>query len=290
MRFPALKILLLFAFPAGAGTLSIDVAKAKSDCTCSSIGVAAQIVEQPATYFASTNEYFPTASTFKLPIAVVFLGLVDAGKFRIDQKISVTPADLQPGVSPIADAHPRGADLPASYVLNQMITASDNTAANTFIRICGGPARVTALLRARVVDGIDVATDEHSMNTRDDFLRNRTTPGAMVKLLVRLYSGGLLSPASTSFLEHALEQTKTFPGRIKGLLPPGTVVAHKTGTGGIHGQVAWAVNDVGVITLPDHRHLALAIFVQDSRANEAAADRLIAQLARAAFDRAASAH
>ncbi len=290
MRFPALKILLLLALPAWGGTLSIDTTKAKSGCACSSIGFATQIVEQPNTYFASSNDYLPTASTFKLPIAVAFLGLVDAGKFRIDQKISVTPADLQPGVSPIADAHPRGADLPASYVLKEMITDSDNTAANSFIRICGGPARVTALLRARGVEGIDVATDEHAMSNRADFLRNRTTPGAMVKLLVRLYSGGLLSPASTSFLERSLEETKTFPGRIKGMLPPGTVVAHKTGTGGIHGQVAWAVNDVGVITLPDHRHLAVAVFVQDAHLNEAAADRVIAQLAKEAFDRAVSIH
>jgi beta-lactamase class A len=220
VRFPALKILLLLAFPAYAGTLSIDSTKVTFDCACSSIGLAAQIVEQPATYFASTNDYLPTASTFKLPIAVVFLRLVDDGKFRIDQKISVTPADLQPGVSPIADAYPHGADLPASYVLQEMITDSDNTAANTFIRICGGPERVTALLRARGLDGIDVATDEHAMNNGGDFLRNRTTPGAMVKLLVRLYSGGLLSSATTSFLERALEQTKTFPGRIKGMLPP----------------------------------------------------------------------
>ncbi len=241
--------------------------------------------------FTSTPLYFPTARTFKLPIAIVFLELVDAGRFRIDQKIAVTSTDLQPGVSPIADAHPHGAELAAAYVLNEMITESDNSAANAFVRICGGPSQVTAHLRARGIDGIDIATDEHAMSDRRDFLANRTTPGAMVKLLVRLYSGKLLSPANTAFLEQTLEKTTTGPHRIKGMLPTSTVVGHKTGTGGRHGAVQWAMNDAGVITLPNGLgHLAVAVYVQDSHLDDEATERLIARLSKESFDHAAPSH
>ncbi len=38
MQFPALKILLLFALLAFAGALSIDIAKAKSNFACASLG------------------------------------------------------------------------------------------------------------------------------------------------------------------------------------------------------------------------------------------------------------
>jgi beta-lactamase class A len=72
---------------------------------------------------------------------------------------------------------------------------------------------------------------------------------------------------------------------LKGLLPPGTVVAHKTGTDGTFGGLTRATNDIGIITLPDGRHLAIAVFVRDSTADEATRERTIAAAARAAYDR-----
>ena len=38
--------------------------------------------------------------------------------------------------------------------------------------------------------------------------------------------------------------------------PAGAVVAHKTGTSGTYGGLTRATNDVGLITLPNGRHLA----------------------------------
>ena len=47
-------------------------------------------------------------------------------------------------------------------------------------------------------------------------------------------------------------------------------------------------NDIGIITLPDGRHLAVAAFVSDSAANDDTRDAIIARLAKAAWDRAHS--
>ena len=49
-----------------------------------------------------------------------------------------------------------------------------------------------------------------------------------------------------------------------------------------------ATNDIGIITLPDGRHLAVAAFVSDSAANDDTRDAIIARLAKAAWDRAQS--
>ena len=49
-----------------------------------------------------------------------------------------------------------------------------------------------------------------------------------------------------------------------------------------------ATNDIGIITLPDGRHLAVAAFVSDSAANDDTRDAIIARLAKAARDRAQS--
>jgi beta-lactamase class A len=61
-------------------------------------------------------------------------------------------------------------------------------------------------------------------------------------------------------------------------------VAHKTGTDATRNGLTRATNDVGIVTLPDGRHLAVAVFVKDSTADETTRDRAIAGVARAAYD------
>ncbi len=72
--------------------------------------------------------------------------------------------------------------------------------------------------------------------------------------------------------------------RIKGLLPDGTVVAHKTGTSGTVDGVTAPTNDVGLVTLPNGQHLAIAVFVSDSTANGAVREEVIAKVAQAVWD------
>jgi len=72
--------------------------------------------------------------------------------------------------------------------------------------------------------------------------------------------------------------------RLKRLLPKGTVVAHKTGTSGTQNNITAATNDIGIITLPNGEHLAIAVFVSDSPADENIREAVIAKIAKAAFD------
>ena len=75
-----------------------------------------------------------------------------------------------------------------------------------------------------------------------------------------------------------MSRTRTGAGRLKGLLPRGTPVAHKTGTtGGV-------ANDVGYITLPDGRRFAIVVFTNSSETPEPDRDRAIAEIARTLFD------
>ena len=72
---------------------------------------------------------------------------------------------------------------------------------------------------------------------------------------------------------------------MKGRLPAGTEVAHKTGSSGSRKGVSAATNDIGIITLPDGRHLAVAVFLRHSKAGAETRDATIARVARAAWDR-----
>jgi beta-lactamase class A len=76
-----------------------------------------------------------------------------------------------------------------------------------------------------------------------------------------------------------MEASRAGRRRIRGHLPSGTPVAHKTGT------MAAAVNDVGIVTLPDGAgHLAVAVYVNTLHRTTYRRERAIAQAARALYD------
>jgi beta-lactamase class A len=93
-----------------------------------------------------------------------------------------------------------------------------------------------------------------------------------------------LSATSTTLLDDILLRVATGQQRIKGALPPGTPVAHKTGMSDTRDGKTDATNDVGLITLPNGHQVALAVFVHGSPADLATRERTIARFARLAYD------
>jgi beta-lactamase class A len=263
----------------------------------------------------------PMMSVFKLPLAIAALDAVDRGELSLAQAIPIAERELAPGM-PIADAWARGERSPTLEVLlTKMIQDSDNTAGDKMVAVLGGGAKITARLRALGVGGIDIGEPEAGMSARlscppdvampaggwtfaavdacpeaseADHVAaarrelagspNVATTDALIDLLRRLDRGGLLSDPSRRWLLATLAGTSTGPRRIKGLLPPGTPVAHKTGTGGHLPGVFVATNDVGIVTRPDGRQFAIGVLVTGSSAPMEAQERTIAELARAAWD------
>ena len=175
--------------------------------------------------------------------------------------------------------------MTVAELLDAMMGVSDGTASDILLTLAGGPERVTAYGRGLGVRGVVVATSERAMAQSEQVqYRNWATPDAMAGLLRALQQGKGLSARSSQLLLGLMAAGKTGPDRIKGLLPVGTVVAHKTGSSGTVGGVTRATNDAGLITLPDGRHLAVVVFVSDTRANGATRDAVIAKIARAAWD------
>jgi beta-lactamase class A len=109
--------------------------------------------------------------------------------------------------------------------------------------------------------------------------RDTATPNDMTRLLVRLWKRDILTPESARVILDMMERCQTGKSRIKGLLPQGTDVAHKTGSlGGV-------ANDIGFITLPgDAGHVAISVFTRSSNKPEEAAERAIAEIARTVYD------
>lgn len=251
------------------------------------VGVFAQVIESHESAGLTETERFPMQSVYKLPIAMAVLDQVDRKALTLNQKVSLSAGDMVPIVhSPLYDAHPQGGvDVSVRDLIRAAIVDSDGTASDVLLRLAGGPARVTGYLRGLGIRDMAVATTERTMSQDPQAqYRNYSTPRAAVDLLKALQGGRGLSPAARALLLQDLADSTPGPGRIKGLLPRGTVVAHKTGTDSTRDGKTAATNDIGIVSLPDGRHLALAVFVKDSTATQAEREGAIARTAKAAWD------
>ena len=250
------------------------------------VGVAVELLESRESVTLNAQEHFPMQSVYKLPIAMAALHQVDERKIKLEQPIEITTNDFAIGMhSPVRDAHPLGTTLTLSNLLQQMISASDGTACDVLLRLLNCPSAVDGYLRSLGLTNIVVATSEKEIG-QDELAqyRNWATPEAFNVLLRRLSEGRDLSASSRQILLQFLTDTSTGPRRIKGLLPAGARVAHKTGTSQTVKGLTRATNDAGIISLPDGRHLVITVFISDSTADTATRDMVIAKVARAAWD------
>ena len=268
----------------------------------STVGVGLRDLASGETVLVRGRDHFPMFSVYKLPIAMRVLQRVDEGALRLTDPVAIEPKDVRPGVSTAVTARLRDGHgtLTIAELVQAAVAQSDNTASDVILRLAGGPEAVTAYVRSLGIDGLRVdrpeiqmaadtkgATPEQRRAAIERYVadpRDSTTPEAALALLARVAKRDALSPASADFLLRTLEKTTTGPGRIRGRLPKGTVVANKTGSGPTALGYTAASNDVGLVTLPSGRQIAVAVFVGASAADDAGRDATIAEIARAAFD------
>ncbi|HEY3935557.1 MAG TPA: class A beta-lactamase [Gemmatimonadales bacterium] len=255
------------------------------------VGVSAAIVETGDGVDLHGNERFPMQSVYKVPIAMAVLRQIDRDKVKLSQSIHLRKTDLVPDVhSPIRDANPAGGDFTVRELLRGAIVESDGTASDALLAL-SPPDTVTRMLRVAGIDSMVVGTTERAM-TRGPTVqdRNWSTPRAAIQLLRELQRGRTISAPSRALLLGWMEETTIGAGRIKGRLPRGTVVAHKTGLDQTRNGLVRATNDIGLVTLPGGQHLAIAVFIRDSRASESRRDDATARIARAIWDAATAKH
>lgn len=251
------------------------------------VGVAALVLETGESFGLNENEHFPMQSVYKFPIAMAVLKQIEQGNLKLEQKIRIEKSDLVPKQlrSPIRDRYPQGTELSLSDILKYSVSDSDGTACDVLLKAVGGANVVTKYLREIGVKDIIVATTEKEM-AQDESVQyqNWTSPKATNDLLRLLHEGRVLSESNRALLLRWMTETPTGLKRIKGLLPDGTVVAHKTGTSGTFDGLTRTTNDVGLVTLPDGKHLAISVFVSDSKADEQTREEVIAKITRAVWD------
>src|SRR5881275_602550 len=262
MRFSALllSVFALVAQPAVAASspnllsleqqLSFMVAGKSAD-----VGIAALDLNSGETVSIKGETPFPMASTVKVAVAALYLAQVDNGRRSLDDSIN--------GQS-------------ARSLMKRMLVHSDNQATDILLADLGGPHAVHDWLQANGINGLRVDRNiSDLLHSRRDLWdrRDSSTPVAMVDLLRRIYKAELIKPDSRNFLLDLMAQCQTGRNRMKALLP-GVPVEHKTGT------LDGLADDVGFMTMPDGRRVAVAIFTRGGTDRP----RTIAESARVIYE------
>jgi beta-lactamase class A len=214
------------------------------------------------------------------------LAQVDSGKLTLDQPVRVEKSDfVRIGQrSPIRDKNPKGVELSLRELLRYAVSESDGTASDVLLKLIGADA-VTKYLNQLSINELVVINSEKEIGQDwETQYRNWSSPAASVQLLRSLHDRRGLSETSQQLLYKFMIETPTFPTRLKGLLPKTAVVAHKTGSSGTSNGITAATNDIGIVTLPNGHHLAIAVFVSDSAVDLPAREKVIAQIAKAIWD------
>jgi beta-lactamase class A len=251
------------------------------------VGVAIMELETGDSVAVNGDQPFPMQSVYKFPIGMAVLRRVDLGQLKLAQKVKIAAADLLPSQmhSPIRDRYPSGTELSVDELLRFMVAESDGTACDVLLNAIGGPEIVAGYLHSLGINRMLVTNREREIGQDSSVqYRNSATPDSAIALLREFFVGKALSPASRALLLRWMTETSTGLERIKGLLPPGAVVAHKTGSSRTVNGFTAATNDIGIITLLNGQHLAVAIFIADSTEETQVREKVIATIARLAWD------
>ena len=243
------------------------------------VAVTVVHVESGRTVEIEGAKKLPLYSVFKLPLAVEVLKRVEEKSISPEQKLRVTPEDVAPGSQFNADLWRQPAEKNVTELLKYSIVRSDNTSSDKLLELVGGPAVVTQRMRTLGFQNIDIVSTVREYSAKRD-KPNLGTSADLARLLAQLQKGEVLQQPTLSLLVGFMERARTGgERRLRANLPAGTQVAEKTGSG------SDATNDVGLITLPDGRgHLAMAVLINGSKSTSEKQEKLIAELARAAYD------
>jgi beta-lactamase class A len=267
------------------------------------------------------DERFPLQSVMKLMVGAAVLDKVDRRGWKLDSEVVVYPSDLSVFVQPLAKlVTPAGFRTTIGDLVRRAIVQSDSAATDILVSRLGGPSEVQRFLTNKSVSGIRIDRDERHLQTeifglewRPEFVdaeildraivavpeaqrdaaysryradvRDTATPTGMGDFLYAVASGKLLSKASTKHLLEVMQQTNTFPDRLKAGVPKDWSLAHKTGTSNTWKGVTAATNDVGILIAPSGDKIAVAVFISDSAAPAPVRAKLMADIARAVIAR-----
>jgi beta-lactamase class A len=250
------------------------------------------------------DQLFPTASVIKLPLIVTLYEDALAGRIDLSERV-VYRDETKVAGSGVLQYLDDGLDPTLRDLAVLMMSVSDNTATDLlFDRV--GKVRIEATMDRLGLASIRVPFDiremlmelvdmDHSKPGGYDELRrllrlsagsggrsmvpeqaDRTTPADMCRLLELLESRAILDDEACTAIIELMKRIQSST-RIPGLLPKGTVVAHKTGS------YRRLRNDVGIVYAPNGPYV-VALFARELARDTVDDDVALARISLAIFE------
>lgn len=252
------------------------------------VGISVLVFENNFKYDKNADKKLPMQSVFKFHIAAAVLDFVEKGKLSLDQKIVLNKSNLLENTwSPLREKYPNGnAGVPLSEILEFTVAKSDNNGCDILLNLLGGTQTVQKFMDSKGVKGFQIKNNEAEMHKNWNLqYDNYSATQSAVDVLKKFYDGKLLSKKSTDYLMNVMLTTSTGLNKLIEQLPKNTPVARKTGASGKNDAgLTGAENEIAIITLPNGKHYAIAIFVSNSAESDATNCKMISDISKAVWD------
>lgn len=251
------------------------------------IGISIKNIEDKDTLSINGNLNAPMMSVFKFHIALSTLNLVDKGKLSLTQRRFIKKEDLHEGTwSPIRDEYPNGnMYLTLDQLLRYTVSHSDNNGCDILLELIGGTEVVQKFINKQGIKDFVIKANEEQMRTWENLYINTSTPFATTELLEKFYKGKVIKRKSTKYLYQLMVECSRGLTWMKAGLPQGTELAHRTGISGTNeNNLRVAMNDVGIVKLPNGNHLIISIYLKDITETRENTEKIIADITKATWN------
>ena len=246
------------------------------------VSISVRDLQHGRAFDLNADTVYHAASMMKVPVLFALYDAFAKGRLRPDQTIRLTNqfrsiADsstyvLDPADDSDSTVYVRvGQEVALRWLAERMITHSSNLATNTLITLLE-PAKITALARELGARNTVVLRGVEDTPAFRKGMNNVTTASDLVALFTALHSRRVGDSTATADMLGILEQ-QAFNTQIPAGLPPGTRMAHKTGS------ITATRHDAGLVYPPGKAPYAIAIFTRNI-ADASVADALAADCSR----------
>lgn len=252
------------------------------------VGISVLGFESGFKYNKNGEKKLPMQSVFKFHIAAAVLDFVDKGKLSLSQKVMLNKSNLHENTwSPLREKYQNtNTEVPLSEIIDFTVALSDNNGCDILLKLIGGTKTVQKFMDSKGVKGFQIKFNEEEMHKNWNVqYENYSTTQSTADVLKKFYDGKLLSKKSTNYLMKVMHSTSTGKNKLVEQLPKSTPVAHKTGSSGKNKDgLTGAENDMGIVTLPNGKHYAIAVFVSNSTETEAVNCKMISDISKTVWD------
>jgi beta-lactamase class A len=247
------------------------------------VAVAYRTVDGRSEVLIDPDKVFHAASTMKVPVMIELFRQVHTGTLKLDDTIVIrnefrsivdqSPYKLSEGEDSDKEVYAAvGTPMTLRRLCELMIAVSSNFAANLLIEKLGVD-NVRRTVTSLGGDGMQVLRGVEDQKAFDKGLNNTTTARGLLVLFDKLAHAAAVDAQSDAAMIDILKQQQ-FNDGIPAGVPPGTPVAHKTGT------ITRIHHDAGIVYAA--RPYVLVILVR-GLADQKKSAALIADLSRLVF-------